>query len=187
MLWKAVCGFEGYYEVSDHGNVRSVQRTIRDKNGMERRLRSHPMKITRTRGRSGDGYYVVNLRKNGKSYVMCVHSIVATAFLPNPLNLPTVNHKNGNKANNSVWNLEWASYADNNMHAIKTGLRHPRGTAVLQIDDDGEVLAQYKSVCAASRETGIGRSMISHCINGRVALAGGYTWQKLSEGVTTIP
>ena len=65
MLWKAIQGYEGYYEVSDAGCVRSVDRIIYDKNGWSRRYRGRDMKLTRTKGKDGNGYMVVNLRRDG--------------------------------------------------------------------------------------------------------------------------
>lgn len=69
------------------------------------------------------GYYAVCL--NGKKYL--VHRLVAERYIPNPNNLPCINHKDGNKLNNNVDNLEWCSYSENNAHALKNGLRKPRG------------------------------------------------------------
>lgn len=111
---------------------------------------------------------------------------MATAFIDNPNNLPTVNHIDGDKSNNCASNLEWASYADNNIHALRTGLREPRGTSVIQKEINGREISWFRSVCEASKVTGIGRSLISHCINGRIDSAGGFIWEKVSEGVTTI-
>ena len=185
MIWMPVVGFEGYYEVSSNGDVKSIERIVTDVNGIKHHIKEHTMKATITKDRNGnDGYYVVNLHKNGKSCVMCVHVLVAMAFIQNPLNLPTVNHIDGCKSNNTVENLEWTSYSENNTHALKMGLRSPRGTQIIQILN-GELVEVYNSVCEASRQTGIGRSMISHCVNGRTSSAGGYVWKKLSEGLTT--
>lgn len=91
--WKDVVGFEGFYQVSNLGNVKRK-------------------KLLRL---SGGGRYVqVILSKNGKSYGKSVHRLVATAFLPNPDNLPCVNHKDENPKNNCVDNLEWCTYKYNN-------------------------------------------------------------------------
>ena len=185
MLWKPISGYEGYYEVSDTGEIRSVDRIIFDVNENARHLSGKPMKLTKSKGRNDDGYYVVNLR-NGGSKVIPVHILVAKEFVPNPNMLPTVNHIDGDKSNNHAWNLEWVSYRDNNIHALNHGLRHPRGTNIVQKDLSGFVVSYFRSVCEASRLTGIGRSLISHCVNNRINYAGGFMWEKLSEGVTTI-
>ena len=140
------------------------------------------MKQTDSATKTGrNGYYVVNLRKNHTYNVYPVHRLVAKAFIDNPCNLPTVNHKDGNKHNNNVTNLEWASYSENNIHALKNGLRIPRGTRVRQMDFDGSVIAEFKSVSEASRFTGVGRAVISHCVNNRTKSAGGFLWSKMDK------
>ena len=191
-MWKQIHGYEGYYEVSDSGEVRSMDRYVVNTRGRDigkaRLLKGSMMRLTEGKGRGdGDGYLVVNLRKDGKSSVCLVHILVAKAFLDNPDNLPTVNHIDGNKQNNCVSNLEWASYADNNIHALKNGLRSPRGNAIIQYTIDGKYVATYKSACEAARETGFSRGAISHCLNGRTSQSFGFVWKKQSESQTTIP
>lgn len=177
MEWRNVSGFEGYYEVNECGDVRSLDRYSCNSNGVIRYLHGVNMKKTI----APNGYYVVNLHKDGKSFVMPVHRIVATSFLDNSYMLPTINHIDGNKLNNNVSNLEWASYSRNNVHALTAGLRKPRGYAVKQFTMNGLFVAEYDSACEASRITGINRSMISHCVNGREPQAGGYVWIKSKE------
>lgn len=191
-MWKTIKEYEGYYEVSDDGRVRSLDRFIKNKSGLfsgrERFLAGSEMKLTESSGRKDEqGYLVVNLHKDGISSVIPVHILVANAFIPNPHNLPTINHIDGDKHNNSVSNLEWASYADNNIHALINNLRRPRGVAVQQFTMDGDLLKTYKSVTQAAKETGVSRGMISHCVNGRLESASGYKWKKLLESQTTIP
>lgn len=187
-MWKQITGYEGYYEVSDAGMVRSVDRYITDVNGVTRLLKGSEMKLSESVQKDrAEGYPVVNLRKNNTSLVTPVHVLVAKAFIPNPNNLPTVNHIDGNKKNNRVENLEWASYAENNTHALIHGLRHPRGNMVDQYTIDGKYIATYKSACEASRETGFSRCGISHCLNGRSRQSSGFVWKKRSESQTTIP
>ena len=116
-IWTAVSGYEGTYEVSTHGNVRSLDRT--DCRGQKRKGR-----LLRTRtGRKG--YPLVNLCLEGVANpALSVHRLVATAFLPPPRPDQTqVNHIDGVKTNNHVANLEWCSPAENNRHACATGLR----------------------------------------------------------------
>lgn len=182
MIWKAIQGYDGYYEVSDSGLVRSVDRVIPDKKLGSKRLKGRIMKQSESVGKTRDsGYLVVNLRKNHAFEVKLVHRIVAETFIANPLGLPTVNHKDGNKRNNNVANLEWASYSENNIHALKNGLRNPRGAYIRQMNLDGGYVSDFRSVCEASRATGIGRSMISHCVNGREKSAGGFLWSKMDK------
>lgn len=183
MNWKPIKDYEGYYEISDTGIVRSLDRTVPDSKTGIKRIKGRTMKQSENKDKSrhGDGYYVVNLRKLHSSCVIQVHKLVAEAFLPNEFNLPTVNHKDGNKHNNNVENLEWATYSDNNIHALSNGLRQPRGNAIMQRTLDGKLVSVYKSACEASRQTGIGRAMISHCLNHRAPTAGGYLWEKVEK------
>lgn len=191
-MWKSISGYDGYYEVSDTGEVRSIDRYVTDTSGKhkgkKRFLKGSTMKLTNNKPRNReDGYVVVNLRKDGTSWVAPVHILVAKAFIPNPDNLPTVNHIDGDKHNNNASNLEWASYSENNIHALRTGLRSPRGNAISQYTLDGEYVASYKSACEAARVTGLSRGAISHCLNGRMKKYGGFIWRKQSESATTIP
>lgn len=101
MKWKLI---EDKYEISDTGLVMSNQELI-----------------LKTR-KDKDGYLLVTLWINGKAFTKKIHRLVATAFIDNPENLPTVNHKDGNKTNNNVDNLEWLSIGDNHRHAFVTGL-----------------------------------------------------------------
>ena len=88
--WLPVPGYEGLYEVSDHGKVRSRKKVLKE----------HPMR---------NGYYNVSLFKDGKYKAYGIHRLVALAFIPNREHLPQVNHKDGNKKNNAVENLEWCT------------------------------------------------------------------------------
>lgn len=181
MQWRTIDGYEGYYEVSDNGDVRSLDRFVPNGNYSVRKIQGRMMKLTQSYGRNHDGYFVVNLRKNHTAKVIPVHRLVAETFIPNPDNLPTVNHKDGDKANNRVSNLEWASYSENNVHALDTGLRLLRGNWIAQYDMSNNIIKTYRSTCEASRITGIGRSMISHCLNHRANSAGRYMWEKIEK------
>ena len=123
----------------------------------------------------------MNLHKLGVSSVLPVHRLVAEAFICNLFGLPVVNHIDGNKANNTVENLEWVSYSENNVHALQHQLRAPKSNPVMQIDMNSEAVAVYESVTDASRHTGISRGMISHAVHGRVKQAGGYIWRLIEK------
>jgi plasmid maintenance system antidote protein VapI len=112
-VFKPVVGYEGYYEVSNFGNVYSVNREIYTKRGRIERRSRRQMKFVYGKF----GYVCVNLSKNNKGHRVLVHRIVAKAFIPNPDNKPQVNHKDLNKANNCVDNLEWNTALENNKHA----------------------------------------------------------------------
>lgn len=120
-VWREVKGYEGYYEVSNFGRVRSLARVITDKNG--RKLKVVPKMLSIIIGKVG--YPVTSLTKNGKSKTCTIHRIIAEAFIPNPENKRTVNHIDGDKTNNDLENLEWATHQENYRHAIRTGLFKP--------------------------------------------------------------
>lgn len=118
-MWKPISGFEALYEVSDSGQVRSLTRIITDKAGHSYQHQGKVIKPNKIK----NGYLVVYLRKEGRTYPKYVHRLVAEAFVPNPNNFPIVNHLNGNKQNCNAPNLEWATYSRNNQHAYDTGLK----------------------------------------------------------------
>lgn len=177
MQWRAIQGYEGYYEVSDSGLVRSLDRIIPEARFGQRRVRGRMMKLTV----NSDRYMVVNLRKNGTTYVAFVHRLVAQAFIPNPYHYPVVNHINGNKQNNEVSNLEWATYTENNIHALLNYLRQPRGTMIAMVTECGYIERLFRSSYEAARITGISHSMISRCLLERTKTAGGVHWVKFAE------
>ena len=110
--WKDIAGYKGYYQISNYGHVRSLDRYISDKNGKVRFLKGQDMKLSNQKGRKNDDskYLVVNLKMQGTAKVFSVHRLVAEHFIPNPNKLPTINHKDGNKSNNIYINLEWATF-----------------------------------------------------------------------------
>lgn len=178
--WKDINGFEGYYKVSNKGNVISIDRYVKNRvDGSERFIKGRVMKQTKTKGRSNSDtkYLIVNLRKDGYNKIFLVHRLVAESFIDNPNNLPTINHKDGNKENNCVENLEWCSYSDNNKHALDTMLRRPRGKSILQYTKDGRFLNEYKSASEASRITGLDRGSICHCLTKRRDNYAGFIWK----------
>ena len=108
-VWSPVMGYEGLYEVSNFGNVRGLTRISKDKNGNNHLQKGKFLKQSKT----NNGYLTVRLGRNGVLKPYYVHRLVATAFIANPHNLPEVNHKDENKENNLVTNLEWICHADN--------------------------------------------------------------------------
>ena len=107
--WKFVVGFEGLYEVAPCGAIRNAK-TLR----------------WLSPSANDDGYYYVKLFQDGKGQQKAVHRIVAEAFIPNPNNKPQVNHKDRNKGNNDISNLEWVTRAENQSHAIRNGANKTR-------------------------------------------------------------
>lgn len=121
-IYKSIRGFEGCYEISTSGNVKSLSRIIPHSTSKQLTIRERILKPNT----GTNGYRYVHLRNNGSSFTLYIHRWVALSFIPNPLNLPQVNHKDGNKLNNHVNNLEWCSVSQNLLHAYKTGLQKER-------------------------------------------------------------
>ena len=153
--WKEIDGFEGLYEISDQGRVKIL------KYGKEKILKP---------GKKHCGYLHVGLYKDGQNKMLLVHRLVAGAFIPNPNNLDTVNHKDEDKTNNFASNLEWMSIADNK--------RYSANKSVQMFDKKtGELLATFPSLREAARVTGINQGDISSCCKGKLKSAGGYIWR----------
>lgn len=120
MKTKNVDKFEGLYEITDTGEVWSLQKQIPV--GAKGGLRIQPKKKLTPQPLGKSGHLRVYLSKNGKKTPVFVHRLVAIAFIDNPFNKPVVNHLDGNVTNNHVSNLEWCTVAENNRHAVKNGL-----------------------------------------------------------------
>lgn len=128
--WRDIRNYEGLYQISNFGRVKSIARKIIKKDGVcqsveEKLLRYHC---------NNKGYPQVALSKNSTIKVMAIHRLVAATFIPNPRELPQVNHKDGDKTNNAVENLEWCTQSENMRHAYKLGLWH--GNAKIKAKED---------------------------------------------------
>lgn len=114
--WLPISGFEGFYEISNRGRVRSQARIVQRAYGISFRNYRIPEKILKVFICKTTGYLAVNLWSD-KSYRLHVHRLVASTFLPNPSNKPEVNHKNGCRTDPDLENLEWATSSENKLHA----------------------------------------------------------------------
>ena len=178
-IWKDVVDYEGYYQVSNLGNVRSVDMWFeRDVKNM--RFRKSQMLSGCV---NGNGYILVVLFKHGVGKNFNVHRLVADAFIPNPENLPQINHIDGDKINNFVDNLEWVDQRENQLHAFRTGLQTAYRSydcklsmTVIQMNMNYMYLREYGSTMDAERDTGIANGNISGCCRGEKKSAGGYRW-----------
>lgn len=128
-IWKPLSGFEGRYEISNFGNIKNVKRNSIVKTHID-----------------AHGYQSCTLRYVGdkKSHTVKVHRAIALAFIPNPNDYPIINHKDGNKLNNSIENLEWCTYQHNIQHSFDNGLQTPSGQ-ILEGNDYVKIFAMYKS------------------------------------------
>lgn len=184
--WKAIEGYEEHYHVSNLGRVKSLAREYRWGRGAIRRQAEKLL----SPGRNSAGYSCVNLVVSGISKNVVVHRLVAKAFLPNPEKKKEVNHKNGNKADNRLPNLEWCTREENQQHAYATnlhkktrvicaeGCRKRFSKPVMQLTKDGKEINVYPSENEAARVTGISQRNMNACIHGRVKSAGGFIWKR---------
>lgn len=186
--WKDIINYEGYYQISNFGNIRSLDRKIRFNKGYSIKKGKMLKPILNKKG-----YYKVSLSKNQKEKRFFIHRLVAIHFIENPLSKEQVNHKDGNKKNNRVDNLEWCTNLENQRHAIKNGLidneqriqqainmgiinRKP----VAQYTKEGNLIKEYVSIKEASILNGINSRNICNCLSPnqpKNKSAGGYIWK----------
>ena len=165
-IWRPIKGYEGLYQVSSLGRVRSLNYR---QTGQVRVLKAEKNRW---------GYLFVNLCKNKKPKSCIVHRLVAIAFIPNPLNLPQINHINEDKTDNRVENLEWCDCRYN----INYGTRIQRqaeklSKQVAQYNLGDVLVAIYPSAREAARQTGFDNSSICKCCLGKLNQAYGYVWK----------
>lgn len=175
-IWKDIKEYEGLYQVSNLGRVRSCKREIKMRNqftGIEYYLNPWT---------DNKGYKRADLMKNGKKKSKQVHRLVAEAFIENPYNKPQVNHIDGNPKNNNVSNLEWNTAKENSQHAIRTGLKvRTRAIPVIQLSKEGDFIKTWKSIALAQKQLNITNGKISECCKGKRKTTGGYKWKYAKE------
>lgn len=155
-VWKPVKGYEGLYEVSNKGNVRSVDRHVMCGKGY-RLLKGKPMNPHP----NSDGYLTVGLHKNNQRNHYLVHRLAADAFIPNPNVLPFIDHINTVRDDNRVENLKWCSYKENaNNPLTKEHLICKKNKSVYYIDEQGNKIS-FKSMAEAARKIGCSPSSIT--------------------------
>lgn len=179
-IWKDIEGYEGFYQVSNLGNVRSLNW---GKQGYVRNLylKHHPR-----------GYRQVELVKNGKRKMLTVHRLVAQAFIPNPDGLTSINHKDEDKTNNRVENLEWCDKRYNfwyswDLHHTSRPMKKVRKRTnssysnhlnkVAQLNLDGTVVRIWDNIASIKRELSFNNWSITQCCKGNRATAYGFRWQ----------
>ena len=196
--WRDIKGYEGYYQISNWGRVKSLKRTVWDSRGCYRKVAERILKA----GDNGHGYLFVELCKDGKDKAYRINRLVAQAFLPNPDNLPEVNHKDEDKTNNKVENLEWCSKLYNinygtgrkrsaEKRAKKAGKKtaeklrgrkqteehiKKRSKPVFSVDKKSGLIMWWQSATEASRQLGISQGNICECCSGKRKSAGGHIW-----------
>lgn len=184
-IWKDIKDYEGLYQVSNLGRIKSI------KNNNIKYGHYKDFILSQTDNNSFH-YMRCGLCKNGKLKYYAVHRLVAQAFIPNTNNYLEVNHKDGDKSNNCVDNLEWCTRSQNMKHAIKYGLlkppmlnkkyeKNPNSKPIIQYDKKMKKIKDWNSIREASNYLKINEVGISYCCNNKRKTAGGYIWKFKEE------
>lgn len=169
-IWKDIAGYEGLYQVSNLGNVRSLGRWRGNGKGVyfQEGQIIKPFKNKR-------GYQIVDLRKNGRKNHY-VHRLVAQSFIENPENLPCINHKDESKTNNRVDNLEWCSYVYNNNYGTRNKrMAESKSKKVIQLTLDGKIVREWASTVECGLN-GFNKGHVAECCRGERKTHKGYRW-----------
>jgi hypothetical protein len=185
-LWKDIKGYEGDYQVSNLGNVRSLRYGNNGPNQKGSGIKNLKQII------NSAGYYVVNLYKDGKMKQHFVHRLVAEAFIPNPNMLNEIDHINTNRLDNSISNLRWVTHKENinnpissayrlgkcikTLRKLKGGLHHS-SKRVAQYTKDGVFVKVWDSMADVSRELGIDSGSLTKACQGIQKSTGGFVWK----------
>lgn len=177
-IWKDIKGYEGLYQVSNLGRIKSLPRDTNNqyKNG----LIMKPYNCL--------GYLKIQLRKNGNYKWFCVHRLVAMAFLKNYNSKLQVNHKNGNKDDNNLENLEMVTASENQLHSYRVlknipsmknrfGNKHVAAKAIYQFDKNNIFIKKWSSIIEAAKTLNICACNITDCAKGNRKTAGGFVWK----------
>ena len=166
-IWKDIKGYQGLYQVSNLGRIKSIKRNIF--------LKAHT---------NSKGYLVVSLSKNNSLSTYRIHRLVAETFIPNLENKPQVNHINGIKSDNRIDNLEWCTNSENQKHAFKNGLQksvvgnsNPNSKEILQFSLSGQLIKKWDSLYDIYNTLGISRSSIWRCCTGKYKKSHNFIWK----------
>ena len=160
-IWKDVKGYEGLYQVSNDGIIKNCRTGL--------------IKSSRD---NGHGYLQIDLSKDGKVKTFYVHRLVAEAFIPNPLNLPEVNHKSENKQDNRVENLEYCDHKYNmNYGTCIERANIKKSKQIIQFTLEGRFIREWTSAKEVEKQIGYDQGNISSCCRGKYKQAYGYIWK----------
>lgn len=195
--WKDIKGYEGLYQVSDKGKVRSLDRNVRRNGNTYKSLKGRLIK----QHKYDNGYLFVTLSKNGKYKQFLVHRLVGVAFIENNEQKPEINHKNEIKTDNRVENLEWVTRRENVIYGtqLKRGVMHrnqsgennpmfgrtgdlnPQSKKVYQFDKDGNLIKEWGSIKLVRKTLGYNESGIRQAANGVLKQSYGFLWSFSKE------
>jgi len=171
-IWKDIEGYEGLYQISNLGNVKSLPKILKNNHS---KYVSKEKYLKQSIGKKG--YHSVSLSNNKARKWNSIHRLVAIAFIPNLLNLPQVNHKDENKSNNSVSNLEWCTNEYNENYGTRNQRRSEKlSKRVHQYSKEGELIKNWGSA-AKCGEYGYNKSHVSACCRNESKTHKGYIWK----------
>lgn len=167
-IWKDIPGYEGYYQISTFGNVKSIDRTVKQvcgKNPSKYQYNHYKSVLLKPFYRK-DGYIEVSLCKNKKYKKYLIHRLMGITFLENKYNYPEINHKDENKQNNNLSNLEWCTSKYNTNYGTKIQrVVEQLGKMIYEYDIHDNLINCYKSITLASKSTGIHYKKLYRRIN----------------------
>lgn len=169
-IWKDIEKYEGLYQISNLGNVKSVERKVKNNNGY-RKIKERILKPSI----SNSGYYLVALSKNCKMHTYSIHKLVMEHFNRCAFNCEVINHKDHNKLNNNIENLEYVTQKENIAKEIEIG--NWSNKKVAQFDFNNNLINKYSSMSEASKSTKVSSGDISKCCRNIRNSAGGYIWK----------
>lgn len=185
-VWKDISGYKGFYQVSNLGRIKSVARFITDKDRPNRCIYHKGQIIKQYVDKMG--YYNLHLSINSKVSLKRAHRIVAETFIPNPNNLPCINHKDETRTNNSVPNLEWCTHKYNTNYGTcierirsKNLLRTDMATPIYQYSLDGTFVCRHNSINSIERNLGFSKRSIRQVLDGVHASSHGYIWLRSKD------
>ena len=175
-IWKDIEGYDGAYQVSNMGRVKSVARLTTRLNQFGVHEYRIPEKVLRQR-MGTSGYLCVNLHHDGKQVTEMIHRLVALHFCKGYADGMTVNHIDEVKTNNRADNLEWVTQKENNNHGTGIARRKKHPKEVVQMSLTGEVIRTFPSLKEAAKAVNRDPTRIGHCCHGRKKTAAGFKWK----------
>lgn len=178
-VWKDIDGYEGYYQVSNFGNIKSLEKTIKNSGTFSGFYKTKERILKPRKNKDRNGYYELSLKKDGKEKRFKVHRLVACAFIDNPYNKPEVNHIDGDKSNNCFLNLEWVTSKENKKHAWDTGLNNANHKKrPIRCNENGLC---FESIVNAAKELNCDRRGIFRVLKGEKNSIKNMTFSYITE------
>jgi len=184
--FRDIASYKGLYQVSNYGRIKSLKRFVKNGSNSFKLVNDKILKNI-NRDNKENSYMIVNLRKNNCKFFY-VHRLVAKSFLKRKKYQNQINHKDGNKTNNKLDNLEWCNSSENLIHAHKTGLKKPvtglktnRTRPVFQFTKDKKFIKKWDYITLASKNLGISLPNIVECCKHKIPSAGGFKWEYYEE------